>query len=93
LNAKRSYIKSKIGYKNGDKHNSSVNSKGQKIIEFTKSNVQQEKKQSIKRVIIINRIIIITRKSIFITSDILGRGRSIEFYHLSTFLCHEACML
>jgi hypothetical protein len=29
LNARRSHIKSGIGYKNGNKHNSKVNSKGQ----------------------------------------------------------------
>jgi hypothetical protein len=40
LNARMSHIKSEIGYKNGDKHNSRVNTKGQKIIKFTKSNVQ-----------------------------------------------------
>jgi hypothetical protein len=48
LNARRSHIKSGIGYKNGDKHNSMVNTKGQEFIKFTKANVQQEKKQSIK---------------------------------------------
>jgi hypothetical protein len=48
LNARMSHIKSRIGYKNGDKHNSRVNTKGQEFIKFTKSNVQQEKKQSIK---------------------------------------------
>jgi hypothetical protein len=48
LNARRPYIKSGIGYKNGDKHNSMINSKGQEFIKFTKANVQQEKKQSIK---------------------------------------------
>jgi hypothetical protein len=32
----------------GDKHNSMVNTKGQKFIKFTKANVQQEKKQSTK---------------------------------------------
>jgi hypothetical protein len=48
LNARRPYIKSEIGYKNGDKHNSMINSKGQEFIKFTKANVQQEKKQSIK---------------------------------------------
>jgi hypothetical protein len=48
LNARRPYIKSEIGYKNGDKHNSMVNTKGQEFIKFTKANVQQEKKQSIK---------------------------------------------
>jgi hypothetical protein len=40
LNARMSHIKSGIGYKNGDKHNSRVNTKGQKFIKFTKSNVQ-----------------------------------------------------
>jgi hypothetical protein len=40
--------KNVIGYKMGDKHNSRVNTKGQKIIKFTKANVQQKKKQSIK---------------------------------------------
>jgi hypothetical protein len=48
LNARRAHIKSGIGYKNGDKHNSKVNTKGQEFIKFTKVNVQQEKKQSIK---------------------------------------------
>jgi hypothetical protein len=32
----------------GDKHNSMVNTKGQKFIKFTNVNVQQEKKQSTK---------------------------------------------
>jgi hypothetical protein len=48
LNARRSHIKSGIGYKNCDKYNSRVNTKDQKFIKFTKTNVQQEKKQSIK---------------------------------------------
>jgi hypothetical protein len=48
LNARRSHIKSGIGYKNSDKHNSRVNTKDQEFIKFTKANVQQEKKQSIK---------------------------------------------
>jgi hypothetical protein len=48
LNARRPHIKSEIGYKNGDKHNSRVNTKGQEFIKFTKANVQQERKQSIK---------------------------------------------
>jgi hypothetical protein len=48
LNARRPHIKSEIGYKNGDKHNSRVNTKVQKFIKFTKASVQQEKKQSIK---------------------------------------------
>jgi hypothetical protein len=48
LNARRPHIKSEIGYKNGNKHNSSVSTKGQEFIKFTKANVQQEKKQSIK---------------------------------------------
>jgi hypothetical protein len=51
LNARRPHIKSGIGYKNGDKHNSRVNTKGQKFIKFTKANVQQEQKQSIKTTI------------------------------------------
>jgi hypothetical protein len=42
------HINSGIGYKNGDKYNSRVNTNDQKIIKFIKSNVQQEKKQSIK---------------------------------------------
>jgi hypothetical protein len=48
LNARRPHIKSGIGYKNSDKHNSRVNTKGQEFIKFTKANAQQEKKQSIK---------------------------------------------
>jgi hypothetical protein len=48
LNARRPHIKSGIGYKNGDKHNSRVNTKVEEFIKFTKTNVQQEKKQSIK---------------------------------------------
>jgi hypothetical protein len=48
LNARRPHIKSGIDYNNGDKHNSRVNTKGQEFIKFTKANVQQEKKQSIK---------------------------------------------
>jgi hypothetical protein len=47
LNARRSHIKSGIGYKNGDKHNSRVKIKGQEFIKFIKANVQPEKKQSI----------------------------------------------
>jgi hypothetical protein len=42
LNARRPHIKSRIGYKNGDKHNSRVNTKGEEFIKFTKANVQQE---------------------------------------------------
>jgi hypothetical protein len=48
LNARRPHIKSGIGYKNGDKHNSRVNTKGHEFIKFTKANVQQEQKQGIK---------------------------------------------
>jgi hypothetical protein len=48
LNARRPHSKSGIGYKNGDKQNSRVNTKCQEFIKFTKANVQQEKKQSIK---------------------------------------------
>jgi hypothetical protein len=45
------------------------------------------------RVIIITRSIVIARKSIFITSDIFGRGGSFWFYLIFAFLCHEACVL
>jgi hypothetical protein len=48
LNAKMPHIKSVIGYKNSDKHNSKLNTKYQEFIKFTKANIQQEKKQSIK---------------------------------------------
>jgi hypothetical protein len=48
LNAKRPHIKSGIGYKTSDKHNSKVNTKGQEFIKLTKANIQQEKKQNIK---------------------------------------------
>jgi hypothetical protein len=48
LNARRPHIKSGIGYKIGDKHNTRVNTKGQQFIKFTKANIQQEKKQTIK---------------------------------------------
>jgi hypothetical protein len=40
LNARRPHIKSGIGYKNGDKYNSRVNTKDQEFIKFTKANVQ-----------------------------------------------------
>jgi hypothetical protein len=39
LNARRPHIKGEIGYKNGDKYNSKVNTKGQEFIKFTKANV------------------------------------------------------
>jgi hypothetical protein len=42
------HIKNGIDYKMGDKHNTRVNTKGQKFIKFTKANIQQEKKQSTK---------------------------------------------
>jgi predicted SPOUT superfamily RNA methylase MTH1 len=48
LNARRPHIKSGIGYKTGDKHNLRVNIGGQEFIKYTKTNVQQEKKQNIK---------------------------------------------
>jgi hypothetical protein len=48
LNARRPHNKSGIGYKNGDKHNSRVNTKCQEFIKLTKANIQQEKKESIK---------------------------------------------
>jgi hypothetical protein len=44
LNARRPHIKSGIGYKTGDKHNSKVNTKGQEFIKFTTANIQNEKK-------------------------------------------------
>jgi hypothetical protein len=44
LNIRRSHINSEFGYKNGDNHNSMVNTKDQ---EFIKVNIQQKKKQSI----------------------------------------------
>jgi hypothetical protein len=48
LNERMPHIKSEIRYKNGGKHNFRVNTKGQEFIKFTKVNVQQDKKQSIK---------------------------------------------
>jgi hypothetical protein len=48
LNARRPHIKIETGYKNGDKHNSRVNRRGQEFIKFTKANIQQERKPSIK---------------------------------------------
>jgi cellulose biosynthesis protein BcsQ len=40
LNVRMSHIKNDIDYKIGDKHNSRVNTKGQKFIKFIKVNVQ-----------------------------------------------------
>jgi hypothetical protein len=40
LNARRPHIKSGIGYKNSDKHNLRVNTRGQEFIKFTKTNIQ-----------------------------------------------------
>jgi hypothetical protein len=40
LNARRSHIKSGIGYKNNNKNNSRINLKGQEFIKFTNANVQ-----------------------------------------------------
>jgi hypothetical protein len=48
LNIRRSPIKSGVGYKTGDKHNSRVNTNGQQFIKFTKANTHQEKKQTTK---------------------------------------------
>jgi hypothetical protein len=48
FNARRPHIKSRIGYKNSCKHNSRVNTRGQEFIKFTKANIQQERKPSIK---------------------------------------------
>jgi hypothetical protein len=39
--------KNGIGFKNGDKHNSRVNSNSKEFIKFTKGNSSQEKKQSL----------------------------------------------
>jgi hypothetical protein len=47
LNARMSHIKNGIGYKNGDKHNSRVNSNSKEFIKFTNANSHQEKKQSL----------------------------------------------
>jgi hypothetical protein len=43
LNARRPHIKSEIGSKIGDKHNSRVNTNDQEFIKFTKTNTHQEK--------------------------------------------------
>jgi hypothetical protein len=48
LNARMSHIKSGIGYKIGDTHNSRVNTKGQEFIKFPKANMCQDKEQAIK---------------------------------------------
>jgi hypothetical protein len=48
LNARKPHIKSGIGYKTGDKHNSRVNTRGQEFIKFIKANISQDKKQTIK---------------------------------------------
>jgi hypothetical protein len=40
LNAKRPHIRSGIGYKTGDKHNTRVNTNGQQFIKFIKPNIQ-----------------------------------------------------
>jgi hypothetical protein len=39
LNARMPHINSGIVYKNGGKHNSRVNTKGQEFIKFTKANI------------------------------------------------------
>jgi hypothetical protein len=48
LNAIWPHIMNEIGYKNGDKHNTRVSTRGQEFIKFTKANIQYEKKLSIK---------------------------------------------
>jgi hypothetical protein len=48
MNVRISHIKNGIGYKTSNQHNTRVNTKVQEFIKFTKGNVQQEKKQSIK---------------------------------------------
>jgi hypothetical protein len=45
---RRAHIKSGIGYKTDNKHNSRVNIKGHEFIKFTKANMSQDKKQEIK---------------------------------------------
>jgi hypothetical protein len=45
LNARKSHIKNGIGYKNGGKHNSRVNSNSKEFTKFTKGNFYQYKKQ------------------------------------------------
>jgi hypothetical protein len=40
MNVRRPHIKSGIGYKTGNQHNTRVNIKGQEFIKFTKTNVQ-----------------------------------------------------
>jgi hypothetical protein len=48
LNARMPHIKSGIGYRTGDKHNSCVITNGKEFIKFTKANILQDKKQAIK---------------------------------------------
>jgi hypothetical protein len=48
LNVRMSHIKSGIGYKTGDKHNSRVNIRVQELSKLTKANIQHKKKQNIK---------------------------------------------
>jgi hypothetical protein len=48
MNVTIPHIKSEIGYKIGNQHNTRVNTKGQEFIKLTKANVQQEKRQGIK---------------------------------------------
>jgi hypothetical protein len=43
MNVRRPHINSGIGYKNGNQHNTTVNTKYQEFIKFTKTNFQQEK--------------------------------------------------
>jgi hypothetical protein len=48
INARRPHIKSDIGNKIGDKHNSRGNTNGKEFIKFTNANTHQEKNQNIK---------------------------------------------
>jgi hypothetical protein len=48
LNEMRPHIKSGIGYKTSDKHNSRVNTKVQEFMKFTKATMSQDEKQTIK---------------------------------------------
>jgi hypothetical protein len=48
FNARRPHIKSGIGYKTDDKHNSRVKTRGQEFIKFTKATIKHQKNQNIK---------------------------------------------
>jgi hypothetical protein len=48
LNPRWPHIKSGIGYRTGDKHNTRMNTNGQEFIKFTKATTHQEKRQNTK---------------------------------------------